>query len=76
MNRWNGNCAAFLTVLLRTVTSVWEGGSHQLAHPNNAKHATMNAPFQLIYGDLMGPLKPTARGVYEFISKIIDQFTK
>lgn len=67
--------ASHLTVLLQTVTYVRKGGSHRLAHPKNAKHASINAPFQLIYGDLMDPLKPTARGGYEFISKIIDRLT-
>ena len=33
-------------------------------------------PFQLVYGDLVGPFKPTARGGYEFVGKITDQFTK
>ena len=34
------------------------GKSHQLAHPKKAKHADIAAPFHLVYGDLMGPLKP------------------
>ena len=52
------------------------GKSHQLAHPKTANHAAINAPFQLVYGDLMGPLKPTAHGGYKFVSKITDHFTK
>ena len=52
------------------------GKSHQLAHPKKANHVAINAPFQLVYGDLMGPFTPTARGGYMFVSKIADQFTK
>ena len=48
------------------------GKSHQLAHPKKANHAAINAPFQLVYGDLMGPSKPTAHGGYKFVSKITD----
>ena len=52
------------------------GKSRLLAHPKKAKHATINTPFQLVYGDLMGPFKPTAHGGYIFVSKITDQLTK
>ena len=52
------------------------GKSHQLANPKKAKHATINEPFHLVYGDLMGPFKPTAHGGYKSVSKITDQFTK
>ena len=41
-----------------------------------AKHADITAAFQLVYGDLMVPFKYTARGGYEYVSKITDQFTK
>ena len=45
---------------------VWTVGKHhQLAHSRKAKHADITAPFQLVYGGLMGPFKPTARGTYE-----------
>ena len=30
------------------------GKSHQLAHPKKAKHADITAPFQMVYGNLMG----------------------
>ena len=50
--------------------------SHQLVHPKKAKRVEIMATFQLVYGDLMGPFKRAARGGYEFLSKIIDQFTK
>ena len=52
------------------------GKRHQLAHPKRAKHADITAPFQLVYQDLMGLFKPAARAGYEYVSKIIDQFTK
>ena len=53
------------------------GKSHQLAHPKKAKNAEITAPFQLVSGDLMGPLRTAAREGYEYVvSKITDQFTK
>ena len=51
------------------------GKCHQLAHPKKAKHTDIMAPFQLVYGDLMGPFKPATRGGYEYLSKIADPFT-
>ena len=36
----------------------------------------MNALFQLVYGDLIGPFTPTAHGGYKIVSEIGDQFTK
>ena len=50
--------------------------SHHLAHPKKANHVAINAPFQLLYGHVMGPSKPTAYGGYMSVSKIADQFTK
>ena len=35
--------------------------SHQLAHPKKVTHAGITAPFQLVYGNLMGPFKPAVR---------------
>ncbi|CAM9618549.1 unnamed protein product, partial [Ascophyllum nodosum] len=52
------------------------GKNHQLAHLKKAKHADITAPFQLVYGDLMGPFIPAARRGYKFVSKITDQFIK
>ena len=52
------------------------GKSFQLAHPKRAKHADITVPFQLVYGDLVGPFHSVARGGYEYASKITDQFTK
>ena len=52
------------------------GKRHQLVHLKKAKHADIMAPFGLVYGDLMGPFKATARGRYEYVSKITDRFTK
>ena len=34
------------------------------------------ARFHLVYGDLMDPFKPAARGGYEYVNKITDQYTK
>ena len=50
--------------------------SHHRAHPKKAEHADITPTFQLVYGDLMGPFKPAARGDYEYVSKVTDQFTK
>ena len=75
MNRNNGNGVAFdCSIANCDVCAV--GESHQLAHPKKANHAAVNAPFQVVYGDLMGPFKPTAHSGYKFVSKITDQFTK
>ena len=52
------------------------GKSRHLTRPKKANHAAINAPFQLVYGDLMGPFKPTAHSGCKFVSKITDQFTK
>ena len=52
------------------------GNSHQLAPPKKAKHADTIALFQLVYGDLMAPFQPAARGGYEYVSKVTNQFTK
>ena len=41
------------------------GKSRQLAHPKKAKYADITAPFQLVYGDLMGHFKSAARGGYD-----------
>ena len=49
--------------------------SKQLAHPKKTIH-DVNAPFQLIYADLMGPISPAALGGFRYISKITDQHTK
>ena len=75
VNRKNGNGVAFDgSIADCDVCAV--GKSHQLAHPKKANHAAINAPFQLGYGDLIGPFKPTAHVEYKFVSKITDQFTK
>ena len=52
------------------------GKSHQLAHPMKAKHADITATFQLVYGDLTGPFKPTDHQGYKYVSKITDLLTK
>ena len=53
------------------------GKSHQLTHPKKAKHADITAPFQLVYGDLMGAFIPAACEGYEYYaSNITDQVCK
>ena len=53
MNRKNGNGVAFDgSTVDCDVCAV--GKSHQLAHPKKAKHAAINEPFQLAYGDFTG----------------------
>ena len=75
INRKSGNGVAFDgSIADCDVCAV--GKNHQLAHPKQVSHAAINAPFQLVYGDLMAPSKPTAHGGYRFVSKITDQFTK
>ena len=51
------------------------GKSHQLAPPKTADHK-VKLPFQLVFADLMGPLTLEALGVYKYISKISDEYTK
>ena len=75
MNRKNGIGVSFDgSIADCDVCSV--GKSHQRAHLKKAKHATFNAPFQFVYGDLMSPFEPTAYGGNKFVSKITDRFTK
>ena len=75
MQRLDGNAVAFNGSIDHChVCAV--GKRHQLAHPKKVKHADITAPFQLVYGNLMGPFKPTDRGGYEYVSDITDQFTK
>ena len=47
----------------------------QLAHPKEAKVRDIMAPFQLVYGDLMRPFIPGARGGYEYVSTNGSQST-
>ena len=75
MNRKNVSVGSHLTILLRTVIVCAMGNSYQLVHSKKAKHATINAPFQRVYGGLMGTFKPTDHGGYKVVSKITDQFT-
>ena len=51
------------------------GKAQQLAHLKPANH-TVSRPFQLCYGDLMGPFTPVAIGGYKYVSKITDECTK
>ena len=66
MNENNGNGVAFDGSVADCDVCAAVGKSHQLAHPKKANHAAVNAPFQLVYGDLMGSFKPTAYGGYKF----------
>ena len=75
MQRRDGNGATFDGSIDHSDVCAVEK-NHQLAHPKKTKHADITAPFQLVYGDLMSPFKSAARGGYEYVSKITDQFTK
>ena len=52
------------------------GKSQKLAHPKKAQHSVITRPFQLCYGDLMGPFTPQARGGFKNVREITDQFTR
>ena len=49
--------------------------AQQLDHPKTANHK-VSRPFQLCYGDLMGPFTLAAMGGYKCVSKITDGYTK
>ena len=51
------------------------GKARQLAHPKKANHK-VSRPFQLCYGDLMGPFMPVAIGGYKYVSSMTDEYTK
>ena len=51
------------------------GKVQQLAHPETANHK-ISRPFQLCYGDLMGPFSLVAIGGFKYVSKITDEYTK
>ena len=51
------------------------GKGQQLAHPKIAQHAGITRPFQLCYGDLMGPFTPEVYGGFKYVSKSTHQFT-
>ena len=46
------------------------GKGQQLAHPKKPQHAGITRPFQLCYGDLMGPFTHEAYGGFKYVSKI------
>ena len=75
MQRLDGNAVTFDGSIDHCHVCVM-GKRPQLAHPKKVKHADITAPFQLVYGNLMGPFNPTDRGGYEYVSDITDQFTK
>ena len=51
------------------------GKAQQLAHPMTANHK-VSQPFQLCYGNLIGPFTPVTMGGYKYVSKITDDYTK
>ena len=75
MQRHDGNSITFDgTIADYDVCAV--GEDQQLAHPKSAQHTDIPRPFQLCYGDLMGPFTPEACGGFKYVSKIVDQFTR
>ena len=75
MQRHNGNGITFEgTIADCDVCAV--GKDQQLAHPKKGQHGGITRPFQLCYGDLMGPFTPEAYGSFKYVSKITDQFTR
>ena len=51
------------------------GKAQQLAHAKTANHKA-NRPFQLCYGDVVGPFTLVAIGGYRYLSKVTDEYTK
>ena len=51
------------------------GKSKQQPHPKTASYF-VTMPFQLVFGDFIGPITPAALGGYNYVSKITDQYTK
>ena len=51
------------------------GKAQQLAHSKTANHK-VSRPFQLCFGDLMGPFTPVAMSGYKYVRKITDDYTK
>ena len=49
--------------------------AQQLAHPKTANRKVIR-PFQLYYGDLMGPFTPVNMGGYKYVSNAIHEYTK
>ncbi|CAN0079524.1 unnamed protein product [Sphacelaria rigidula] len=49
--------------------------SKQQPHPRTADYK-VKTPFQLVFGDFMGPIAPAAMGGYSYVPKITDQHTK
>ena len=75
MQRHDGNDIAFDgTIADCEVFALGKG--QQLAHPKKAQHAGITRPFQLCYGDLMGPFTPEVYGGFKYVSKITRQFAR
>ena len=51
------------------------GKSQQKAHPKKTEH-DISGPMELVYTDLMGPIKPAAIGGFLYVSKFTDHFSR
>ena len=51
------------------------GKSKQQPHPKTTKY-NVSAPFELLIGDLMGPISPSALRGFQYVSKITDVFSR
>ena len=49
------------------------GKAQQLSHPKRANHK-VNRPFQLCYGNLMGPCTRVVIGSYKYVSKVTHKY--
>ena len=74
LNRENGNGVAFDGSIADCNVCAVGKRSHQLPHPKKAKHAAINAPFQIVYGNLVDSFEPTTHhGGHKVVSKITNQ---
>ena len=73
--RHDGNGITFDGTIIADYDVCAVGKGQQLAHPKKAQHAGIIRPFQLCYGDLMGPFTPEVYGGFKYARKITDQFT-
>ena len=46
------------------------GKCHQLVHAKKNHYADIIRPFQLCYGNLMGPFTPKAYGGFQYVRKV------
>ena len=59
------------TVLFRTTLSVRWRKTISWLIPEKTNHAAIKAHIHLLYGDLMGPFKPTAHGGYILLARLL-----